>query len=714
MLIQPESPAPAPAAVSDTSPKLRQLLRKRLRQLLRITLGMAGCLVLAAAAFAIWWLTSLNGLPDIGDPFDVAAFRAFSVPDAQNAFTFLRRAEEKLTPSPASVALAWSQADAQSRQWVEANRQAIDLFQQGAEQSDAANPAGESLVNGQRLVLLVLLEGDRRQERGDTAGAWDCYRAVLRMTTHIRRRGSLHHRFDVNVYFDRWLQQRLTIWAAGPKTTTPQLHAALDEVLKCEPRPEWDAFAIKIGYLELLRSLERPIHPVTRQEIEGEYTHHLGDMQLSPDMIGHVDAARRFLSREPERSRRDLRLICANWLAHVETPELPPRRPAVRASLYLVTSTNPVRKGAVILPLYPVGTDAPAGARSLPPQEVASWLVATIDAKRRILVANRYGWPWPPDRLQDRRAHSALVLMLAAEIYHRERGSPPPSDEALVGTYLKSLPDDGSSDLDDGTAPTAGEPSAYEVYAVRYARELDVPVSELVEGAEPGRKLDIAMIFWVLKGPAGRTVLVDAGFHRARLLRRKGIADYTRPDKALGRLGIRPEEVTDVIVTHMHWDHADGIDLFPKAQVWIQKDEFNYYTREAKQQRGHDGNDDLDEVSAIVKLNTRGRVRLVDGDAREILPGVTVYTGGRHTFASQYVGVNTKAGRVVIASDNLYLYENLDKHVPITQTFDAKSNLAAQDRMKRLATSPRLIVPGHDPEVFVRFPKPGNGVARVE
>jgi glyoxylase-like metal-dependent hydrolase (beta-lactamase superfamily II) len=266
-----------------------------------------------------------------------------------------------------------------------------------------------------------------------------------------------------------------------------------------------------------------------------------------------------------------------------------------------------------------------------------------------------------------------------------------------------------------GLDATANEPPAYEVFAVRYAKLVDFPVSALVQGAEPGRKLDIAMTFWVLKGPDGRTVLVDAGFYRPRLLEtRRGVADYTRPDKALERLAIRPEEVTDVVVTHMHWDHADGADLFPKARVWIQKDEFNYYTREAKPRSGNDANEQLDEVSAMVKLNTQGRVHLVDGDAREILPGVTVYTGGRHTFASQYVGVNTKAGRVVIASDNLYLYENLDKHVPIAQTFDAKSNLAAQDRMKQLATSPRLIVPGHDPEVFVRFPKPGNGVARVE
>jgi glyoxylase-like metal-dependent hydrolase (beta-lactamase superfamily II) len=261
----------------------------------------------------------------------------------------------------------------------------------------------------------------------------------------------------------------------------------------------------------------------------------------------------------------------------------------------------------------------------------------------------------------------------------------------------------------------AAEPPQYEVYAVRYARLRDFPVSALVQGAEPGRKLDIAMTFWVLKGPDGRTVLVDAGFYRPQLLKQwKGIADYTRPDKALERLGIKPEEVTDVVITHMHWDHADGFDLFPKAQVWIQKDEFTYYTREARPPTGKGGDIEQTFVSALVKRNAEGRVHRVDGDAKEILPGVTVYTGGRHTFASQYVGVNTKAGRMVIASDNMYLYENLDKHVPIAQTFDAKANLAAQDRMKQLATSPRLIIPGHDPEVFVRFPKPGNGVARLD
>jgi glyoxylase-like metal-dependent hydrolase (beta-lactamase superfamily II) len=265
-----------------------------------------------------------------------------------------------------------------------------------------------------------------------------------------------------------------------------------------------------------------------------------------------------------------------------------------------------------------------------------------------------------------------------------------------------------------GVTARSDEPPAYEAYAVRYATFRDFAVSNLVQGADPKRKLDIAMTIWVLKAPGGKTVLVDAGFYQPRYSAGGRIADYTRPDKALERLGIKPEEVTDIIATHMHWDHVDGLDLFPNAQVWIQRAEFDHYTVDARRPAADQKHEQPEYVLALMKLESKGRVHKVDGDAKEIIPGITVYTGGRHTFASQYVGANTRAGRMVIASDNLYLYENLDKHVPIAQTFDAKANLAAQDRMKQIATNPRLIIPGHDPEVFVRFPKPGNGVARLD
>jgi hypothetical protein len=363
------------------------------------------------------------------------------------------RRKRSLQPPP-RVAPTWSEADPQSREWVAANRRAIELFRQGADQPDASNPNGDSVVDGQRLALLVLLEAGRRQESGDMAGAWDCYRAILRMATHTRRRGSLAQRVDLYVYWDGLARQRLATWAADPRTTIPQLQGALEEALQSEPKPEWDSFAMKAGYLAMMRSLEQPVPLFVQQDVGWEYHLSLGDMQLSPGMAGYLDAGCRFLLREPERSRRVLQLLYANWLAHAERHEPGPQRPAGRASFSLLTSTNPMSKGTTTVSLYPVGPLAPAGARSLPPQEVARWLVTTNDAKLRMIVANSIQWPWSPDRLRDRKAHRDLVLTLAEEIYRRERGSPPPSEDALVGTYLKSLPDDGSADLDDGTATT--------------------------------------------------------------------------------------------------------------------------------------------------------------------------------------------------------------------------------------------------------------------
>lgn len=253
----------------------------------------------------------------------------------------------------------------------------------------------------------------------------------------------------------------------------------------------------------------------------------------------------------------------------------------------------------------------------------------------------------------------------------------------------------------------------YEIYAIRYATLPDFPVAELVAGADPARKLDIAMMVWLVRGN-GRNILVDSGFYHDRFFKEWHVNDFTKPSDALKPLGLKPEDITDVVITHMHWDHADGMDLFPNAHIWIQKDELQYYAGQAWQSKDTHGGIDPDDVLTLVKLNTLGQVGLVNGDAQEILPGVTCYTGGRHTYASQYVGVTTSAGTVVLASDNMYLYENLEKHVPIAATLDAVSNLHAQDRMKQLAARPGLIIPGHDPAVMAKFPNRAAGIAQIE
>jgi len=254
----------------------------------------------------------------------------------------------------------------------------------------------------------------------------------------------------------------------------------------------------------------------------------------------------------------------------------------------------------------------------------------------------------------------------------------------------------------------------YEVYALSYGTYPGFPVSALIGGADKNRKIDLQMMIWLLKGSNGKRILVDTGCYRDTIAQLKGIKNFIKPSDTLVKVGLSANDITDVIVSHMHWDHADGIDLFPNAKIWIQKAEYDYYTGAAWQPGGKHGGIEPDDVLTLVRLNTQQKVNLIDGDDREIIDGIRVYTGGRHTFASQYVGVQTDNGTVVIASDNMYLYENLEKHAPIAQTFDADSNIKAQDRMRQIASRPDLIIPGHDPEVFVKFPKPGNGVARIQ
>jgi glyoxylase-like metal-dependent hydrolase (beta-lactamase superfamily II) len=253
----------------------------------------------------------------------------------------------------------------------------------------------------------------------------------------------------------------------------------------------------------------------------------------------------------------------------------------------------------------------------------------------------------------------------------------------------------------------------YSIQAIRFANSPNDSVAEMVIGAPEDERVDSVYAIWLIRG-GGRNILFDSGFHRARWFKEWTIEDYLSPDAAVRLAGVSPEEITDIVISHAHWDHLGGIDLFPKAAVWIQKDEFAYYTGPAWQPGGdHDGIDPED-VQELVKLNTEGRLRLVDGDDVELFPGIRAYTGGRHTYASQYIRV---AGSpvFVLASDNVYLYRNLAEHKP-SATFreaDHPANLKAQERMLEMAGSADRVIPGHDALQFKKFPTEGR-VARIE
>jgi glyoxylase-like metal-dependent hydrolase (beta-lactamase superfamily II) len=262
-------------------------------------------------------------------------------------------------------------------------------------------------------------------------------------------------------------------------------------------------------------------------------------------------------------------------------------------------------------------------------------------------------------------------------------------------------------------ASSAQTTPTYEIYAIRFGVIPQFAVSGLVAGADPSRKLDIPVMVWLLKGSDGRRALFDSGFYRKKFVDSWKVQNFRSPADAVAAAGVPPDQITDVIISHAHWDHADGAELFPKATVWIQHEEYRYYTGEAWQSRGTHGGIDPEDMQALLTINMAGRLRFVDGDGQEPVPGVRCYTGGKHTWASQYISVPVSGGTAVLTSDNVYLYENLDRHAAIAQTLDSASNLKTQDRIRSIATSPDLIVPGHDPAVFERYTRVADGIVRI-
>jgi glyoxylase-like metal-dependent hydrolase (beta-lactamase superfamily II) len=259
----------------------------------------------------------------------------------------------------------------------------------------------------------------------------------------------------------------------------------------------------------------------------------------------------------------------------------------------------------------------------------------------------------------------------------------------------------GSLDLNAQSRPV------YEIYALKYFGLHSVPVSELALGAPRKDTMNMFFMYWLIRGNNGKNILVDAGFlNDLDIFKTLNKTFYVRPDSVLLELNLKADEITDIILTHPHWDHIDGVSLFPKAHIWIQKEDYNYFVGEAWQKEGRHGGFYKRDVDSLVSLNIAGKLTLVEGDNKEIFPGIRVFTGSRHTYNSQYVLVQTGGDKVILASDNIWIYYNLDhmKSSPYPNgTFDTTAYVRSMQRMKTQAPNIKYIIPGHDPAVFTRF-----------
>ena len=261
------------------------------------------------------------------------------------------------------------------------------------------------------------------------------------------------------------------------------------------------------------------------------------------------------------------------------------------------------------------------------------------------------------------------------------------------------------------------QPEIYKVYALRFATLMHPsPISDWVDKGPKTDSVNINFMIWLIRGN-GKNMLVDAGFLN-------GIPDgsdfplasYIRPDSTLLKVGLKPEDITDIILSHPHWDHIDGIGLFPNAHIWIQKEDYNYFVGAAWQTGGNNGGFNKRDVRMLLDLDLAGKVTLVDGDDKEIMPGIKVYTGSRHTFNSQYVLVQTGTNKVLLASDNIWVYYSLEHLMPPSPggTWDPVGFVKSMQRMKTLVSDVKYIIPGHDAQVFSRFASVADGVVQMK
>jgi glyoxylase-like metal-dependent hydrolase (beta-lactamase superfamily II) len=242
----------------------------------------------------------------------------------------------------------------------------------------------------------------------------------------------------------------------------------------------------------------------------------------------------------------------------------------------------------------------------------------------------------------------------------------------------------------------------YEVYAVKYA-ERDARRGEHFIGGDPHEDESMPMDYFVWAATRdGRTWVVDTGFGQDDADRR-GRRLLRSVAEGLASIGVDADQVGDVIITHLHYDHIGGFDQFPAARFHIQDREVAFATGRHMTSRALNHSFTPRHIADFIMEVHGGRVVFHDGDA-DLAPGLSVHHVGGHTDGLQVVRVRTERGWLVLASDASHYYENMETVRPFPIVFNVGDMLDGYRRMRELADSHEQIIPGHDPAVLDRYP----------
>ena len=218
---------------------------------------------------------------------------------------------------------------------------------------------------------------------------------------------------------------------------------------------------------------------------------------------------------------------------------------------------------------------------------------------------------------------------------------------------------------------------------------------------EPDAKIEIDYFFWVIRDASG-TTLIDTGFAPAAGDRRRRTW-WTTPAQALPTLGIDPVSVSTIVVTHAHWDHTGNLHQFPHAKIVISAAEYDFWTSPIAGRTQFAAHAEPDEIGYLRAANQEDRLTLIKG-RHTLASGIELIEVGGHTPGQLIVSVITATGTVVLASDALHFYEEVERDRPFAIVADLPGMYRAYDVLTGLASQPDTwLVAGHDPLVRSRF-----------
>ena len=239
------------------------------------------------------------------------------------------------------------------------------------------------------------------------------------------------------------------------------------------------------------------------------------------------------------------------------------------------------------------------------------------------------------------------------------------------------------------------------IYAVRYAHLDRSSDQNFLGGDDHAHSMPIDYYVWVIKA-ASHTIVVDTGFD-AEAARARGRQLLRSVADGLAAIDVDPRDVRDVVITHMHYDHAGNVALFPRARFHVQDAEMAYCTGRAMTHQHLSHFFEAENVVQMVRRVFDGRVDFHAGDSL-LFPGITLHHLPGHPLGLQAVRVETDRGPVLLASDAAHFWANLERETPYPVVADVPQYLESLRALRSLAPSIDHIIPGHDPKVLARFP----------